>query len=84
MPNRNTLAFFLLFGVCALYIFNTLFFLPHFFKLRKYLKMEIRRSDTREEKKHWKRELRKLRLCFLPLITINNVDTIFRFFRRRR
>ena len=72
------------FVVLAVLLFRTLLFLPDFFRLRKYLKSEILRAANRQERKYWKRELRKLRCCFVPFITVNNVDSVFRFFGLRK
>lgn len=66
--------------VLALLLFKALLFVPNFIRLRKYLKTEIARTSDRQERKYWKRELRKLRCCFIPFITVNNVDSVFRFF----
>ena len=72
------------FLVFAFFLFKFLLFLPHYIRLRRYLKNELAHSVDKGERKHWKRELRKLRCCFFPFITVNNVDSIFRIFRRRK
>lgn len=80
MTRQTATVFFAVFVVLALFLFKILLFLPNFVRLRKYLKTEIARSSDQKERKYWKRELRKLRFCFVPFITVNNVDSVFRFF----
>ena len=83
MTRKTATVIFVVFIVFALYFFRILIFLPTFLRLRKYLKSEIRRAATPQDRKYWKREKRKLYCCFLPFITLNNIDAIFRFFRRK-
>ena len=72
------------FILCAFFLFKFLLFLPNYIRLKKYLKTELVRSTDQEERKYWKRELRKLRCCFFPFISVNNVDAIFNLFKRRK
>ena len=65
------------------YAVRTILFLPVYVPLRKYLKSEIRRAETHAEHRHWKRELKKLYLCFLPFLNVNNIDGFYRFFRSK-
>ena len=84
MTRTEAKILFAIFVICALLLFKALLFLPNFLRLRKYLKTEIARSADKKERKYWKREMRKLRLCFIPFVTVNNIDSVFRFFGRNK
>lgn len=46
-------------------------------KEKRYIKAEMRRAYTDEEYRHWRKELRCLRLRLLPFVTARNVRTLY-------
>ncbi len=48
----------------------------------KYVKMEMHRADSWNEYVYWRRELRALRWCIIPGMTVDRVKAIKKFFYR--
>ena len=62
--------FFFLFFVVILYLVALILYfnvIKPFVEARRYIKMEMQRSDS-EEYKYWKKELKKLYIHYIPFI----------------
>lgn len=49
----------------------------------RYLRMEMQRAETEEERVAWQRALTYARLCLIPFVTAKNVRSVYRFFHKK-
>lgn len=61
-------------------VFKLAQFFSNFGRERQYLLSEMRRADSRNEYRYWRRELRCHYLCLIPFVSERNVMKIYRIF----
>ncbi len=71
-------------GMALLLLAAVIKYLVEFFDEIKYVKMEMNRAYDWAEYVYWRRELRALRWCIIPGMTMDRVRAIQRRFRRRK
>lgn len=61
-----------------------IYFFMDFTADTRYLRMEVKRADCREEYLYWRRELHCRYLTLIPFITIDKAHRIYRFLFRKK
>lgn len=83
MENDNVaviLLIVLIVSAFLLAVFKLAQFFSDFGRERQYLLSEMRRADSRNEYRYWRRELRCHYLCLIPFVSERNVMKIYRVF----
>ncbi len=83
MENDNVaviLLIVLIVSAFLLAVFKLAKFFSDFGRERQYLLSEMRRADSRNEYRYWRRELRCHYLCLIPFVSERNVMKIYRVF----
>lgn len=83
MENDNVaviLLIVLIVSAFLLSVFKLAQFFSEFGREKQYLLSEMRRADSRNEYRYWRRELRCHYLCLIPFVSERNVMKIYRIF----
>ena len=83
MENDNVaviLLIVLIVSAFLLSVFKLAQFFSDFGREKQYLLSEMRRADSRNEYRYWRRELRCHYLCLIPFVSERNVVKIYRIF----